>query len=53
MISESKKYLNNNGELWIVIRKDHGAKSLINDFENKYNIELIKKDHGFYVLKFS
>lgn len=51
IISNAKDYLNENGELWIVIRKDHGAKSLIKDFSNIYDFEIVKKDNGFYILK--
>lgn len=51
IISNAKDYLNKNGELWIVIRKDHGAKSLIKDFSNIYDFEIVKKDNGFYILK--
>ena len=42
--------LNNNGELWIVIRKDQGAKSLIKDMSDIYDFEIIKRDNGFYIL---
>lgn len=51
IIKNSKDYLNDDGELWIVIRKDQGAKSLIKDMNNIYNFEIIKKNNGFYVLK--
>ena len=51
IIGNAKEYLTNEGELWIVIRKDQGAKSLINDFKNSYNFNLIDKDKGFYILQ--
>ncbi len=51
IVRNAKEYLNYNGELWIVIRKDQGAKSLINDFSNIYEFEIVIKDKGFYVLK--
>lgn len=51
IIRDAKKHLNDNGELWIVIRKDQGAKSLISDMSNIYNFEIIKRDNGFYILK--
>lgn len=53
IISNAKNYLNINGELWIVIRKDQGAKSLIKDFSSIYNFKIVTKDKGFYVLKAS
>lgn len=52
IIKNANNYLNNDGELWVVIRKDQGAKSLIKDMENIYECEIIKRDNGFYVLLF-
>lgn len=45
----SKNYLLTNGELWFVIRKDQGAKTIIKAMSNDYNVELIKKSKGFYI----
>ena len=53
IINNAKNYLNKKGELWIVVRKDQGAKSLIKDFSSIYKIEIITKDKGFYILKAS
>lgn len=50
IIEGAKEHLNTNGELLIVIRKDQGAKSLIKDFDNVYNFEIISKDKGFYII---
>ena len=52
IIEDSQNHLNEMGELWIVIRKDHGAKSLIKDFYNIYKSEVICKDYGFWIIKF-
>lgn len=43
-------YLNDNGILYFVMRKDHGVKSMIKELENKYNVTIINKDKGFYIL---
>ena len=51
IIRGASDYLNENGELWIVIRKDQGAKSLIKDMSDIYNFEIVKRDNGFYILK--
>jgi 16S rRNA (guanine1207-N2)-methyltransferase len=51
IIGNAYKYLNKDGELWIVMRKDQGAKSMIKDFSNIYNFEIIKKDKGFLIIK--
>ena len=47
----SYEYLNNNGVLYFVMRKDHGVKSIIRELENLFNVEIIRKDKGFYVVE--
>lgn len=47
----AKNYLNKTGELWLVISKNQGAKSLIRDLSNIYQVEVIKKNKEFYVIK--
>lgn len=45
------KHLNTNGELWIVVRKDQGAKSTIDYLKTIYpQVSLIKRHKGFYVI---
>ena len=52
ILEKSKEYLNDCGELWIVIRKNHGADSAKKKLVEVYgNCECVKKDKGFYVLK--
>ena len=51
IIRGAKDHLNNNGELWIVIRKDQGAKSLVNDNSDIFEFEIINKIKGFWVIK--
>ena len=41
--------LNKNGELWFVISKDQGAKSVKKELEKICTIEIIDKSKGFYV----
>ena len=43
-------YLNDTGILYFVMRKDHGVKSMIKELENKYNVTIINKDKGFYIV---
>ena len=50
IIKEARKYLTENGELWIVMRKDQGALSMMKDFRNIYDFEIIKKSKGFLVI---
>ena len=39
------------GELWFVIRKDQGAKSTIKHLSETYNVEVVTKSKGFYIIK--
>lgn len=49
----AKDHLLEDGKLFLVIRKDQGAKSLINDLQKLYNVEVLKRDKGFFVIKCS
>lgn len=50
ILFEAKEHLKENGELWIVINKDQGAKSAIKDLEKLYKVEIINKNKGFYII---
>lgn len=47
----AKDHLKENGVLYFVMRKEQGAKSAIRDLENLYNIEVLCKEKGFFVIK--
>lgn len=47
----AKEHLVDDGTLYLVIHKDQGAKSLMKDLEEEYNLEVLKKDKGFFVIK--
>lgn len=49
-VFEATNYLKENGELWLVINKNSGAKSLIKKMEDKYITKIITKNKGFYVI---
>ncbi len=52
IVMNAKNYLEVNGRLFIVIRKEQGAKSLIKDLqENGYNVDILEKKSGFFILK--
>lgn len=51
ILRNAKNFLNDDGELWFVIRKEQGAKSTMKALEDIYIIELIKKVSGFYIIK--
>lgn len=42
-------HLNKNGEVWAVIRKDQGAKSIMKELEETYTVELKEKNKGFFI----
>jgi 16S rRNA (guanine1207-N2)-methyltransferase len=44
-------HLKDDGMLWMVIRKNQGAKSAIRDLENTYFLNIVAKSKGFYVIK--
>lgn len=51
IVRGSIEHLTDNGELWLVIRKDQGAKSLISDNSDIFNFEIIDKIKGFWIIK--
>ena len=46
-------YLTDDGILYFVMRKDHGVKSMIKELENKYIVNILNKDKGFYMISLS
>lgn len=51
ILFDAKKYLKDNGQLWIVINKNQGAKTIMKNLEKEYIVELVTKNKGFYVIK--
>lgn len=51
ILENAENFLSNIGELWFVIRKDQGVKSIIKKLENIYKLDIVKKDKGFFVVK--
>ena len=51
IVMNARNYLEENGHLFIVIRKEQGAKSLIVDLEKLYTVEVLNKKKGFFILK--
>ncbi len=52
IVMGAKDHLTDNGELWIVVRKQQGAESLIRDMKKVYkSVEVITKKKGFYIIK--
>lgn len=50
-LTEAKNYLLPQGELWFVMRKDHGVKSTLKYLDQIYQTEIVEKEKGFYVIK--
>jgi len=50
IIRDSFKYLDPNGELWFVMNKDHGVKTVIKELERTYDLHILEKSKGFFVI---
>lgn len=46
----AKEHLKEDGTLLFVINKDQGAKSVARDMEEFYQVEIVEKNKGFYVI---
>ena len=51
MLREAKEHLKPGGELYFVMRKDHGAKTAIKDISDLYKIDVLCKEKGFFIIK--
>lgn len=47
---EASNHLEEEGELWFVMRKDHGLQSIIKLLGDVYKIEVMAKNKGFYII---
>ena len=50
ILDDAYKYLKENGELWLVIRKEQGAKSTIEHLKERYQVNIMHKKKGFYII---
>ena len=51
IVMNAKDYLLDNGVLFLVVHKDQGAKSMLFDLQKVYNVEVIKKNKGFFIFR--
>ena len=51
MLFDAKDFLKEKGTLFFVMRKNQGAKSTINDLKDVYDVEVIDKKNGFFVIR--
>ena len=50
IVMNARYHLEENGTLFIVIRKDQGAKSMMKDLAKYYTVEVIAKNKGFFII---
>jgi len=50
IIEESFNHLNADGELWFVMRTNHGVKTIVKSLEKRYKTEILCKKNGFYII---
>ncbi len=50
IVMNAKDYLIDDGELYIVINKNQGAKTLVRDLNDIYNVKVINKKNGFWII---
>lgn len=50
ILQDAHKYLNESGELWFVMNKDHGVKTVIKKLERTYDLQILEKNKGFFVI---
>jgi len=50
ILIKAKESLKDNGHLIFVINKDQGAKSTMKDMEEYYNVKLLNKNKGFFII---
>lgn len=52
IVMNAKEHLKDGGSLWIVVRKQQGAESMVRDMKKVYkSVEVITKKKGFYITK--
>jgi len=50
LLIDGRSYLNENGEILIVVRKEQGALSLIHDMSVYYDVKVLDKSKGFLII---
>jgi 16S rRNA (guanine1207-N2)-methyltransferase len=50
LLFDADKYLKNKGHLIIVINKDQGAKTVAKKLEEIYDVSILNKNKGFFVI---
>lgn len=50
ILFDAQKYLNDEGQLMLVVNKNQGAKTLLKDLSEVYYAKVIAKNKGFYII---
>ena len=51
ILEGAKDYLLPGGRLFFVVRKEQGAKSIISDMQKIYNVEVLERKKGIFIIK--
>ena len=51
ILFKASEYLKENGNIYLVINKNQGAKSLLKDLKKVYDVIILEKNKGFYIFK--
>ena len=51
ILEGAKDYLLPGGRLFFVVRKEQGAKSIISDMQKIYNVEVLERKKGFFIIQ--
>ncbi|MCI6107881.1 MAG: class I SAM-dependent methyltransferase [Candidatus Faecimonas sp.] len=51
IVMNARNYLADGGNLYLVIRKEQGAKSLIVDLEKVYTVKVLERKKGFFIIQ--
>ena len=50
ILLNARNHLEPDGTLYLVIRKEQGAKSAILDLKKYYDVSIVRKSKGFYII---
>ena len=52
IVMNAKEHLKDNGEVWLVVRKDKGADSMVRDMKENYKqVKVVEKKKGFWIIR--
>ena len=51
ILLNARNHLEPDGSMYLVIRKEQGAKSLIVDLKKVYNVKILERKKGFFIIQ--